>query len=76
MVFNEESVLQERSETEVETQDGAPDSSIDTQVKRVEFSDSPKRLYGLNENSSDLDEDKQKATQEQLTSQSELQCHQ
>ena len=50
MVFNEESMLQEKSEMEDKTQGGAPNSSVDTQKKGVEFSESPKRPDGSNEN--------------------------
>ena len=58
VVFNEESMLQEKSTTEDKTQDGASDNSVDTQEKRVKFSDSHKRLKGSEENSSDSDGDK------------------
>jgi len=57
--------LQEKSETEDKLQGGASDSSTDTQEKRVEFSESPKMLEWSKEDSSDLDEDEQEATQEQ-----------
>ena len=46
MIFDEESILQERSETEDKAQGGAPDSSVDTQVKGVEFSGGLKRPDG------------------------------
>ena len=41
---------------------------MDTQEKEVEFSESPKRPKGSEEDSSDSDGDKQKATQEQCRS--------
>ena len=47
MVFDEESMFQEKSETEDKTQGGASYSSTaDTQEKGVEFSDSLKRPEG------------------------------
>ena len=46
-------------------QGGASDSSADTQEKRVEFSESPKRPERLEEDSSDSDGDEQEATQGQ-----------
>ena len=45
-------------------QGGAPDSSVDTQKKKVEFSENPKRLDRYDEDSSDSDGDDQEATQE------------
>ena len=54
--------LREKSETEDKPQDGASDGSTDTQEKEVEFSESPKRPKGSEENSSDSDGDKQEAT--------------
>ena len=65
MVFDEESMLQEKSETEDKAHGGVSDSSSDTQKKRVKFSESPKRPVGSNEDSSDSDEDKYEATQKQ-----------
>ena len=53
VVFNEESVLQEKSEMKDKAQGGASDSSADTQEKEVEFSKSPKRPEGSEEDSSD-----------------------
>jgi len=67
VVFNEDSILREKSETEDKAQGGASNSSAaDTQKKRVEFSNSPKRPEGSEEDFSDSDEDKLEATQEQL----------
>ena len=64
MVFDEESILWEKLETKDKAQDGASDSSADTQKKEVEFSESPKMPEGSEKDSSDLDGDNQKATQE------------
>jgi len=65
-VFDEDSMLREKSEMEDKAQGGASDSSAaDTQEKRIEFSDSPKRPEGSEDDSSDSDGDKQEATQEQ-----------
>ena len=58
VVFDEESMLQEKLEI-------ATDRLADTQEKRVEFSKSPKRPDVIEEDSSDLDGDEQKATKEQ-----------
>jgi len=52
VVFDEESMLQKRSEIEDKAQGGAPDSSTDTHVKGVEFSDGPKRPNRSDEDSS------------------------
>jgi len=43
----------------------APDSSADSHVKGVEFSDGPKRPDGSDKDSSDLNVDEPEATQEQ-----------
>jgi len=44
VVFDEDSMLREKSETEDKAKGGASDSSTtDTQKKRIEFSDSPKK---------------------------------
>ena len=43
VVFDADSMLREKSETEDKAQDGASDSSADTQKKEVEFSESPKK---------------------------------
>ena len=51
MVFDEESMLQSRSKG------GASDSSVDTQNRGVEFSESPKRHEESEENFSDSDGD-------------------
>ena len=62
MVFNEDSLLREKSEMEDKTQGGPSDSlAVDTQKKEVKFSDSPKRPEGSEEDSSDSDGDKQEA---------------
>ena len=59
-------MLQEKSETEDKAQGGTTDSSAaHTQEKEVEFSESPKRPEGSEEDSSDPNEDNQEATQEQ-----------
>ena len=56
----------EKSQAEDKAQDEASNSSAaDTQEKGVEFSDSPSRPEGSEEDSSDLDGDDQEATQEQ-----------
>ena len=65
MVFDEESMLHEKSEMKDKAQGGASDSSTDTQKKGVEFSENPKRPEGLEENSSDSDGDDQEAIQKQ-----------
>ena len=65
MVFDEDSMLREKSETEDKAQGGASDSSTaDTQKKGVEFSYNPKRPKGSEEDFSDSDGDKHEATQE------------
>jgi len=47
VVFDEDSMLREKSETEDKAQSGASDSSAaDTQENGVEFSDCPKRPEG------------------------------
>ena len=51
-VFDEELMLQEKSETEDKVQGGASDSSADTQRKEVKFLESPKRPDGSEEDSS------------------------
>ena len=59
MVFDEDSMLQEKSKMKDKAQGGASNSSTtDTQEKGVEFSNSPKRHEGLEKDSSDSDEDK------------------
>jgi len=66
MIFDEDSMLREKSETEDKAQGGASDSSAaDTQKKGVKFSDSTKRPEGSEEDSPDSDGDKQETTQEQ-----------
>jgi len=46
VVFDEDSILQEKSETEDKAQGEAPDSSANTQKKGIEFSDTLKGLMG------------------------------
>ena len=65
VIFDEDSMLREKSETEDKAQDEASDSLVNTQEKEVEFSEKPKRPEGSEEESSDLDRDHQEATQEQ-----------
>jgi len=55
-------MLQEKLETEDKAQDGVSDSLADTQEKKIELSESPKRPEGSEEDSSDSDEDDQKTT--------------
>ena len=43
MLFDEELMLQEKSEADDKAQCGASDSSTDTQEKMVEFLENPKR---------------------------------
>jgi len=43
MIFDEELMLQEKSETEDKAQGEASNSSADTNEKKVKFSESPKR---------------------------------
>ena len=62
VIFDEESMLQEKSETKDKAQGGASDSSADTQKKGVEFSESPKRPDGSDEDSLDSDRDEHEAT--------------
>ena len=64
MVFDEDSMLRDKSETEDKAQGGASDSSTaDIQEKRVEFLESPKKPD--DEDSSDSDGDDHGTTQEQ-----------
>ena len=59
MVFDEDLMLREKSETEAKAQGGASDSSVaDTQEKGIEFSNSPKRPEGSKEDFSNSDGDK------------------
>ena len=46
VVFDKESMLQDKSETEDKAQDGASDTSADTHEKKVEFSEALKGLTG------------------------------
>ena len=57
MLFDEKSMLQETSEIKDKAQGGAPNSSTDSQIKEVEFSDGPKRPDGYDEDSSDSNGD-------------------
>ena len=57
--------MQKKSETKDKAQGEASDSLIDTQKKRVKFSENSKRPQGSEEGSLDSDGDEQKATQEQ-----------
>ena len=57
VVFDEESMLQDKSKTEDKAQGGASDSLVDTQEKEVEFSKSPKKPKGSEEDSSYFDGD-------------------
>ena len=60
MIFDEESMLQEKSEMGDKAQGETSDNSaVDTQKKGVEFSNSPKRPEGSEKYSSDSDGDKQ-----------------
>jgi len=65
MVFDKESMLREKSETEDKAQGRASDSSADSQEKKVEFPESAKRPEGSEEDSSDSNGDEHEATQEQ-----------
>ena len=65
MIFDEESTLHEKSETEDKAQRRAPNSSADTQKKIVKFSKRDKRPDRSDEDSSDSDGDEHEATQEQ-----------
>jgi len=66
VIFDEDSMLREKSEKEDKAQGGISDSSAaNTQEKGVEFSDNSKRPEGSEEDSSDSDGDKQEAIQEQ-----------
>jgi len=65
VVFDKKSMLREKSETENKAQGGASDSSTNAPEKGVEFSESPKRPEGSEEDSSNPDGDNQETTQEQ-----------
>ena len=65
VIFDEDSMLREKSETEDKVQGGASDRLADNQKKLVKFSENPKRPEGSEKDSSDLDGDKQEAIQEQ-----------
>ena len=62
VIFDEESMLQDKSEPKDKAQGGASDSSANTQNKGVEFSESPKRLEGLEEDPSNSDGDNKEVT--------------
>ena len=49
VVFDKESMLQEKSKNEDKAQDKTSNRSADTQKKKVEFSESPKRPEGSEE---------------------------
>jgi len=63
VVFDKNSMLLEKSETENKTQGEASDRSVNTQKKGVKFSESLKRPEGSEENSSNPDGGNQEATQ-------------
>ena len=65
VIFNEESMLQEKSKTEDKVQGGTSNSSADSQSEEFEFLDDLNKLVGSDENSSDSYGDMQKATQGQ-----------
>ena len=62
VVFDEESILQERSEMKDKAQCGTLDSSADSQAKKVEFSDGLKKPDASDEDSSYSTGIEQKAT--------------
>ena len=64
MVFDQESMLQEKSKTEDKAQGGASHNSVDSQSKEFEFSDDSNKPVGLDEKSSNSDKDMHEATQE------------
>jgi len=65
VIFDEDSMLREKSETENKAQDGISDSSAaDTQKKGLEFSESLKRPKRSEKDSPNPDGDNQEATQE------------
>ena len=65
MVFDEESILREKSKTEDKDKEELQTSSTDSQEKGVEFSDSPKKPDGSNEDFSYSNRDEQEAIQKQ-----------
>ena len=54
-VFDEESMLQEKSNTNDKMQAGASDSSANSQRKEFEFSDDLNKYVGLDEDSSKME---------------------
>jgi len=64
VVFDEESMLYEKSKMEDKAQDWASVCSINSQRKEFEFSDDPNKPVGLDKESSNLVRDKQETTQE------------
>ena len=62
MIFDEESMLQEKSEMKDKVQGRSSNSSAETQKKKIEFSEIPKKPEGLEEDSSNSDGDEQEAT--------------
>ena len=65
MVFDEKSMLHEKSKIEYKAQSGAPNSLADTQEKEVELSENPKRPDGSEDNSSDSDGDERRLLKSQ-----------
>jgi len=63
VVFDEKSMLQEKTKMEDKAQGGTSDSSANSQSKEFEFSNDPSKLVGSDENSSDSDGDMHEATQ-------------
>ena len=66
VIFDEESMLREKSETEDKAQGGALDSLTNTHEKQVEFSASPKRSEGSEKDSSDPDGDNRRLLKSNL----------
>ena len=66
VIFDEKSILQEKSETKDKMQDGALDSSAGTQKKEVKFSESLKRPEESEKDSSDLDGENRKLLKSNL----------
>ena len=65
MIFDEKSMLQEKSKMGDIVQGGASNSSTDSRSKEFKFSDAPNKHVGSDEDFSDSDGDMQEATQEQ-----------
>ena len=57
MIFDEGSMLQEKSKMEDKAQGEASDSSVNSQSKKFEFLDDPNKSAGSDENSLDSDGD-------------------